>query len=115
MIGLTLRCKQKKAEVIFARQFAFFGIAEPVKVLVRIDNGKPIETGWQPSGDGQAAFAPAAVQFIRALPDSGKLFVRATALDGTRVDGVFILGKVSEIRDKIAADCHWPSATTPAH
>ena len=108
--ALMLRCKEKKTEAFFAKQFSFFGTTNPIKVLVRINDGKPIETTWSPSSNGQGAFAPAAVQFIRALPDGGKLFIRATSFDGAQVDGAFTLGKVSEVRDKIAADCHWPSA-----
>jgi len=114
MTGLTLRCKEKKTEVIFAKQFAFFGTTAPLKVLMRINDGKPIESQWQPSSNGQGAFAPAAVQFIRALPDDGRLFIRATGSGGTTVDGAFTLGKVSELRNKIATACRWPEAVTPA-
>ena len=108
MMGLTLRCKEKKTEALFAKQFAFFGTNVPLKVLVRINDGKPIETQWQPSSNGQAVFAPAAVQFIRGLPDDGKLFIRVTGFDGALVDGSFSLGKVSEIRNKLASACRWP-------
>jgi hypothetical protein len=111
---LMLRCKEKKTEAVFGKAGTYLG-TDALKVLVRINEGKPIETQWHPSSNGQGVFAPAAVQFIRALPDDGKLFIRATGFNGTNVDGAFTLGKVSEIRDKIAADCHWPSTTTTAH
>ena len=113
---LVLRCKEKKTEVYLGRPFTLFGSnTNTVKVLVRINDGKPIETRWQPSSNGLGVFALAAVQFIRALPDNGKIFVRVTTLDGSTVDGAFTLGKVSEIRDKIAADCHWPGTAATAH
>jgi hypothetical protein len=111
---LGLRCDEKKTEAYLAKPFSFLG-TNPMKVLVRINDGKPIETQWHPASNGQGVFAPAAVQFIRALPDNGKLFIRVTGFDGTTIDGAFTLGKVSEIRDKIAADCHWPGASTTAH
>jgi hypothetical protein len=114
MTGLTLRCKERNTEVIFGKHFAFLGSADAIKVLIRINDGKPIETSWHPSTNGQGAFAPAAVQFIRALPDNGKLFIRATGFGGTSVDGDFNLGNVSEVREKIAAACHWPAITAPA-
>ena len=79
---LVLRCKEKETNVTFYKPFAFLGIGESVKVLVRIDDGQPIETMWLPSANRQAAYAPSAIQFIRALPDKGKLFVRA--MGGTR-------------------------------
>jgi hypothetical protein len=111
-IMLVLRCQEKKTEAYFAKPFAFLG-TNPIKTLVRINDGKAIETQWHPASNGQGVFAPAAVQFIRALPDNGKLFIRATGFNGETIDGVFSLGKVSEIRDKIAADCHWMANTPP--
>ena len=57
---LMLRCKEKKTEVLFGRPFTYLG-SDSVKVLVRIDDGKPIETMWHPSTNGQGAFAPSAV------------------------------------------------------
>jgi hypothetical protein len=105
--GLILRCKERKTEVIFAKQFSYLG-SQPIKALVRINDGKLIETVWSPSTNGQVAFAPSAVQFIHALPDNGKLFIRVTGFDGKTLDGEFSLGNVSEIRDKIAVACNWP-------
>lgn len=104
---LVLRCRERKTEVIFGGQFAPFFGSDPVKVLVRINDEKATTTTWFPSTDGQAAFAPAAVQFIRALPDHSKLFIRGFGSQGSRVDGTFELGSVSAIRDKIAAACKW--------
>ena len=106
---LVLRCKEKKTEAYLGKPFTLFGAnTVTVKVLVRINDDKSIETQWQPSSNGLGVFALAAVEFIRALPDNGKIFIRVTTFDGSTVDGAFTLGKVSEIRDKIAADCHWP-------
>lgn len=51
------------------------------------------------------------VLFIRALPDNGKLFVRAYGLGGNTADGEFKLGNVSEVRQKIAVACQWPGDT----
>ena len=56
-------------------------------------------------------FAPSAVEFIRALPNAGKLFIRAARSDGKTKDGTFNLGAISEIRNKIARACDWPDAS----
>ena len=113
---LVLRCKEKKTEAYLGKPFTLFGANNvTLKVLVRINDGKPIETRWRPSSNGLGVFALAAVEFIRALPDNGKIFIRVTTFDGSTVDGAFTLGKVSEIRDKIAADCHWPGTAATAH
>jgi hypothetical protein len=106
--ALVLRCKEKKTEAIFAGPF--LGTTSQIKVLVRIADGKPIETMWSPSQSGTGAFAPNAIQFIRALPDNGKLFIRAFGYGGKTADGEFRLGNVSEVREKIAEACSWPAA-----
>jgi hypothetical protein len=113
--ALFLRCKERKTEAFFARRFAYLGTGNPVKVLTRINDGQPIETMWNPSTDGTGVFAPSAVQFIRSLPDKGKLFIRAFGSQGRTVDGEFSLGNVSEIRDKISVACNWAAgASRPA-
>lgn len=106
-VGLVLRCKEKKTEAVFGPRGIYLG-SNSISVLVRINDSKPIKTTWTPSVNGQAAFAPSAVQFIRALPDSGKLFVRATGYGGRTADGEFTLSDVSVVREKIAKACNWP-------
>ena len=111
---LMLRCKEKDTEVMFYRPGTILsgGIGGAIKVLVRIDDGKPIETMWTPSTNGQAVFAPSAIQFIRALPDNGKIFVRAFGFGGNAADGEFKLGSDSEVKQKIALACNWSEERT---
>lgn len=40
---LALRCKEHSTDVLFSKRFTYLG-SSPIKVLVRIDDGKPIET-----------------------------------------------------------------------
>jgi hypothetical protein len=61
--------------------------------------------------NGRAAFAPKTEDFIRALPDKGRVFIRAIAADGNNKDANFQLAGVSEIKEKIARVCNWPNAT----
>jgi len=105
---LVLRCKERDTDVMFGGPLTYLGSGQSIKVLVRIDDAKPIETMWLPSTGGQAVFAPSAIQFIRALSDKGKLFVRAFGYGGKTVDGEFQLGNVSDVRQKIALACNWP-------
>jgi len=107
--SLVLRCKEKKSEAMFSPgRFSFLGSSEQIKVLARIDEGKLIQTRWSPSTSGNGAFAPSPIQFMRSLPDDGKLFLRAFSYNGTPSDSTFALGKVSSVRDKIGAACQWP-------
>jgi hypothetical protein len=52
------------------------------------------------------------VEFIRALPNAGKLFIRAARFDGKTKGGNFNLGAISEIRNKIA---FWPDSSGENH
>jgi hypothetical protein len=109
-IGLILRCKEKKTEAIFGGLFTFLGSNESIKMFVRIGDGKLMETSWHPSSNGRGAFAPNATQFIQALPQNGKLFLRARSYSGENIDGEFTLGEVAAVRDKIAVACNWNKA-----
>src|SRR5262249_47526606 len=109
---LLLRCKEKGTDVLVAKPMTYLG-SESIKVITRINDGKPIEAAWIPSKNGQAVFAPAAIQFIRALPENGKLFIRAVGFNGANLDGLFNLGNVSLVRDKIAVACRWPAMNAP--
>ena len=59
--------------------------------------------------NGRAAFAPKPEDFIRALPDSGRVFIRALTATGENKDTNFVLSGVTEIREKIGRVCHRPS------
>lgn len=105
--ALILRCKAQNTEAAFSTKFNYLG-GKSVKVLVRVNDEKPTQEEWRPSTTGRAAFAPNAEEFIRALPDNGKLFIRAIRFDGKTKDGTFNLGAVSAIKEKIARACNWP-------
>jgi hypothetical protein len=108
--ALILRCREQKTEAAFSTRDTYLG-DESVTVRFRIDLQEPVKEVWRSSIDGRAAFAPHPVDFIRALPDSGRVFIRAIPADGNNKDANFQLAGVSEIRDKIARACNWPSAS----
>jgi hypothetical protein len=53
-------------------------------------------------------------EFIRALPDSGRVFIRALTATGENKDTNFVLSGVSEIREKTGRERNWPSAPDEA-
>jgi hypothetical protein len=110
---LILRCTEKKTEAVFGGPLMVFG-SDPIKVLVRVGDGKLIETHWAASPNGRSAFAPSAIQFIQSLPENGKLFLRAFNFRGNGTDGEFDLGNVTAVRDKIAVACNWIKPTNSA-
>jgi hypothetical protein len=105
---LALRCKEHLTDALFTKSLTYFGLS-PIKVQVSVDDGQPIESMWSTSSDGQAAFVPSPIPFIRALTENGKLFIRAYGYSGA-ADGDFNLGHVSDVRNRIATACKWPDA-----
>ena len=106
--ALILRCKDRTTEAAFSTKNAYLGDGS-VTVRYRINSESPIKEVWRSSMDGRAAFAPKPMDFIRSLPDSGRVFIRAIAADGQNKDANFKLSGVSEVRDKIGHACNWSS------
>jgi hypothetical protein len=107
--ALILRCREGKAEAAFSTRDSNLG-GEKVTVRYRLDQEEPVKEVWRSSVDGRAAFAPKPEDFIRALPDNGRVFIRAIAADGNNKDANFQLAGVSEIKEKIARACNWSNA-----
>ncbi len=106
--GLIIRCKERKTEAFFVTPSIFFtGTGNTATVLVRINDSPPVTAPWSPSTDAKALFAPNAIEFIKLLPDNGKLFLRATGFQGRTQDGTFDLLNVSSARERVAETCKW--------
>jgi hypothetical protein len=106
-VALILRCQEQKTEAAFSTRDTYLG-EETVTVRYRIDLQEPVKEIWRSSQNGRAAFAPHPVDLIRALPDGGRVFIRAIAADGNSKDANFQLSGVSEIRENVARACNWP-------
>jgi hypothetical protein len=106
---LILRCKDQTTEAAFSTKYNYLG-SRSVDVQLRINDEKPFKEVWKASIDGRAAFASDPVEFIRMLTDNGKLFIRTSRSDGKTKEAKFNLGKVSDIRNKIAHACDWDDA-----
>jgi hypothetical protein len=61
--------------------------------------------------NGLAAFAPKPEEFIRALPESGRVFIRAPTAASAHKDTNFVLSGVSKIKEKIGRACNWSSTS----
>lgn len=106
--GLVLRCRERRTEAVFVPAgFFVSGTGDSIPIILRINDAPPTSFSWHKSTNGSSAFAPDAIGFIRLLPDSGRLFVRATGFQGRTADGLFELGDVSSARSKIETACRW--------
>ena len=106
---LLMRCKDRKTEVAVSIR-GFIKCGPDVRVVYRVDQGQATETPWNAHSTCYLALAPSPIPFIRALADDGKIYVRMFDHHGTPHDALFNLGKISEVRSRLAQACDWDSA-----
>jgi len=106
---LLMRCKDRKTEVAVSIR-GFIKCGPDVRVIYRVDQGEATETPWNAHSTCYLALVPSPIPFIRALADDGKIYVRMFDHHGTSHDALFNLGKVSEVRSRLAQACDWDSA-----
>jgi hypothetical protein len=82
--AIILRCREQNAEAAFSTRDSYLG--DPVRF--RIDLQEPVKEVWRSSMNGRAAFATHPVDFIGALPDSGRVFIRAVTANESNKDGL---------------------------
>jgi hypothetical protein len=107
-IALILRCREHKTDAILFKGYSYFGVGPALKVLVRIGDGKPLEAKWAIASTGKGVLAPHPIPFIQSLPNNTRMVIRALKADGSWIEGVFDLGDVTTVRDKISTACKWP-------
>ncbi|MCK1519519.1 type VI secretion protein [Bradyrhizobium sp. 17] len=107
---LVFRCKENRTEAVFVPDGVFIGASNRVDLLIRIDSNPPETISAQAGTNGRALFIAPPADFMRLLPDNGKLFLRASGFQGRQSDGTFALADVSAARDKVAETCHWSTA-----
>jgi hypothetical protein len=104
--ALILRCREQKTEAAYSTKDTYLG-DDAVIVRIRINSDEPKKEVWRSSANSFAAFAPKPEEFIRALPEAGRVYIRALTPAGGNKDTNFVLSGVSEIREKIARACNW--------
>jgi hypothetical protein len=83
------------------------GVADGIKVLLRIADAPAVTEIWNASSNRRGAFSPSPVALLKVLPDNAALFVRLTGYNNEQHDAKFALGPVSEVRQKISHTCKW--------
>src|SRR5207302_9459967 len=107
---LLMRCKDRKTEVAVSIR-GFIKCGPDVRVVYRVDQGEATEIPWTAHPTCYLALAPSPIPFIRSLTDEGKVYVRMFDHHGAPHDALFNLGKVSEVRSRLAEACDWDGAS----
>lgn len=110
---LTLRCIEKRTEMILSHSRMFVADIGRRDVIYRIDKKQAVEGKWSASTNNQAVFAPGPViNLIRQLPNDGKVFFRVTDYRNDDYGGSFIMRGIDRVRTKLATACKWPAEPT---
>jgi hypothetical protein len=109
--SLLMRCKDRKTEVAVTK-WGFVKCGTDVRVVYRIDQEQAVETPWNSHSSCVLAIAPSPIPFIRALTDQGKIYFRIFDHHDAPYDALFNIGKVSEVRSRLAEACEWDKATS---
>ncbi len=108
---LILRCWENKSEAVFIPpDLVISGTGNRYDLLIRINGEPPASVAGIGSTNGRAIFIPNARDFMKLLPDQGKLFIRATGFQGRSSDGAFLLNDVTAARNRIAETCRWTTS-----
>ena len=108
--SLLMRCKDHKTEVA-VNKWGFVKCGTDVRVIYRVDQDQAIETPWNSHSSCVLAIAPSPIPFIRALTDQGKVYFRLFDHHGAPHDALFNLGRISEVRSRLAEACDWDGAS----
>jgi hypothetical protein len=106
---LLMRCKDRKTEAAVSIR-GFIKCGPDVRVIYRVDQSEATEIPWNAHSTCYLALAPSPIPFIRSLTDEGKIYVRMFDHHGAPHDALFNLGKVSEVRSRLAQACNWDGA-----
>ena len=104
---LIARCEERKTELAIVPKDYLGGVADGIKVLLRIADAPAVTEIWNASSSRRGAFSPSPVALLTVLPDNAALFVRLTGYNNEQHDAKFALGPVSEVRQKISHTCKW--------
>ena len=103
---LLMRCKDRKTELAVSIR-GFIKCGTDIPVTYRIDQAQATEAPWHAHSSCYLAVAPSPIPLIRAFADQGKIYFRMFDHHNAAYDALFNLGKVSEIRSRLAEACDW--------
>jgi hypothetical protein len=106
---LLMRCKDRKTEVA-VNKFGFVKCGTDIRVIYRVDQEQATDVPWNAHSSCVLAIAPSPIPFIRALADQGKVYFRMFDHHGAAHDALFNLGRISEVRSRLAEACDWDGA-----
>lgn len=107
---LVLRCRENKTDVIFNVDTNFtpvYGEHNKASIRYRIDDNKAQSQYWGESTDGDAAFAPQAISFLKSLRGAETLKIEFVPFNSNPATVEFDLRGLEPHLNEIAKTCGW--------
>ena len=108
--SLRIQCVENKTNVLFIIDSAFtpiLGEYGKAGIRVRIDAENAYSQLWSKSTDGEAAFAPNAIGFLKKLRNAKKLLIEFTPLNAGPATAEFDLTGIHTLAEEVAQTCKW--------
>jgi hypothetical protein len=107
-----IRCRGQRTDLLVSTEGSWHASrANELQVDLRVADQPAVRMQWTASSDGRTAiFKEDAVQFLRSLPDGGRIIVSVSDWQGVAHEASFQLTGLDAIRQKIAAACKWTPA-----
>jgi Type VI secretion system VasI, EvfG, VC_A0118 len=111
-----IRCRGQHTDLLVSTEGSWRASrANEMQVDLRVNDQPALRTQWIASPDGRTAiFRGDAVQFLRSLPEGGRITVSVSDWQGVAHEASFQLAGLNAIRQKIAAACKWTPAADRA-
>lgn len=107
---LAIHCRGGRTELVVSGPAAT-GSGADFTVSYSVNDGKPVQVAaGSPSFGGGVAFAGDIVRLLQSFPEDGHIAIRIAPRSGTAQDGLFSLGGLKTVREKLATACRWPNA-----
>ena len=104
---LIITCDNGENQVVIVPQTLISASYNNVDVLLRVDGGDQIRENWQLSGDGQRAYRPDPVPWIKGLFGATQLEFGIRPFLGKPLDFTFDVEGLATAIQPLVTACHW--------
>jgi len=106
---LAIYCRGGRTELVVSGSGVSDGSAG-LTIYYSINDGQQAQVAaTSPLFGGGAAFTGDIVRLLQSFPEDGHIAIRVAPRAGAAQDGLFSLGGLKTVREKIAAACRWPN------
>lgn len=110
LMQLAIHCRSGRTELVVSGPAAT-GSGADYTVSYSVNDGKPVQVAAGPPSFGSGvAFTGDVVRLLQSFPDDGHIAIRIAPRAGAAQDGLFSLGGLKTLREKLATACRWPNA-----